>query len=110
MNSILNSVKKQLGITEDYTVFDVDVLIHINSALSVLTQLGIGPPEGFSIDDASATWELFVGDDPRLNMVKTYVGLKVRKLFDPPTSPAVSQAIGESIAELEWRLNVASND
>lgn len=107
MDSILISIKKLLGIAEEYTHFDADIIMHINSAFSVLTQLGVGPASGFSIEDDSAYWDDYIGDDHRLEMVKTYVFMKVRVIFDPPTSTTVMQALNSRISELEWRLNVA---
>jgi hypothetical protein len=104
--SILTSTKKNLGIPEDYTVFDLDVITHINSAFSTLTQLGVGPPEGFMIEDASAVWTDFIVDDFQYNSVKTYIYLRVRQLFDPPTTSYLISAFKEQIKELEWRLNV----
>lgn len=104
--SILNSVKKILGIASDYDAFDTDIIIHINSVFSTLNQLGLGPDEGFMIEDDSAVWGDFLLDDMRLNSVKTYVYLKVRILFDPPTSGFVLTALQEQSKELEWRLNV----
>jgi hypothetical protein len=103
--SILTSTKKILGLAETYTAFDTDVLIYINGVLSTLTQLGVGPLEGFMIEDATPTWETYLGDDPRLNAVKTYVYLRVRLLFDPPQSSFLLQALDEQIKEHEWRLN-----
>jgi hypothetical protein len=108
--SILTSTKKILGIAEDYTAFDTDIMIHINSVFSVLNQLGIGPVEGFMIEDAAATWDAFIGDDPRLNSVKTYVYLRVRVLFDPPATSFHINALQDEIKELEWRLNVKRED
>lgn len=105
-DSILNSVKKILGIAPDYDAFDTDVIIHINSVFSTLTQLGLGPNEGFMIEDASAVWEDFLLGDMRLNAIKTYVYLRVRILFDPPTTGFVLAALQEQIKELEWRMNV----
>ena len=106
-DSILTSVKKLLGLDSSYDAFDADILIHINSVFSVLTQLGVGPRTGFSIVDDSAVWSDFIQDnDPRLNMVKSYMYAKVRSLFDPPTSSTVAQALSESIKEFEFRLNV----
>ena len=105
-DSILNSVKKILGIASDYDAFDTDIIIHINSVFSTLNQLGLGPDEGFMIEDDSASWEDFLLDDMRLNAVKTYVYLRVRVLFDPPTTGFTLTAIQEQIKELEWRLNV----
>ncbi len=106
MNSILTSVKKTLGITEEYEHFDTDLIMHINSVLSILTQIGVGPSEGFFIKDKSATWEEFISADPQLSMVKSYMYLKVRLLFDPPLSSAVADALNRQIGELEWRLSI----
>lgn len=106
MDSILTSIKKLLGITEDYEHFDQDVIMHINSALSALTQLGVGPEAGFFIEDSSAIWSDFVGNTSKLEFIKTYIYLKVRLVFDPPTSSAVIEAINRQISELEWRINV----
>lgn len=104
MDSILNSIKKLLGIPEEYTHFDQDIIIHINSVLGTLTQLGIGPVEGFSIEDESAKWTDFVPENPKLSSIKSYIYLKVRMIFDPPQSSAVSDAINKQTAEFEWRL------
>ena len=106
MDSILTSIKKLLGITEEYEHFDPDIIMHINSAFMILNQLGVGPEEGFSIKDKSSTWSGFLSDS-NLEAVKTYVYLKVKLLFDPPLSSAVTESINKSINELEWRLNVA---
>lgn len=105
-NSILNSVKKVLNLAEDFTVFDQDVMMHINSVFSTLNQLGAGPEDGFMIEDADATWDAFLGSDPRLNTIKTYVYLRVRLLFDPPTLGYLIDALKEQIKEQEWRINV----
>lgn len=105
-DSILTSTKKILGIDADYTAFDVDIIMHINTVFSVLNQLGIGPENGFVIEDATATWDTFLGADPLLNSVKTYVYLRVRLLFDPPTTSFLLAAMKEQYQELEWRLNV----
>jgi hypothetical protein len=104
--SILTSTKKILGIAEDYTVFDLDIITHINTAFSTLTQLGVGPEEGFMIEDASTEWDDFIVDDLQYNAVKSYVFLKVRQLFDPPTTSYLIAAFEKQIQELEWRLNV----
>ncbi len=104
-DSILTSTKKVLGIEAAYTAFDVDITMHINSIFSVLTQLGVGPVNGFMISDAVATWDQFLGVDRNLNSVKTYMFLRVRVLFDPPTTPFLINAMQEQIKELEWRLN-----
>ena len=105
--SILTSIKKMLGITEEYTHFDQDIIIHINTVLMILHQLGVGPEEGFAITDSYETWSDFLVDNKNIEAVKTYVYLKVKLLFDPPLSSAVTESINKSINELEWRLNVA---
>lgn len=104
--SILISTKKILGISEDYTVFDLDIITHINSAFSTLTQLGVGPAAGFMIQDDQELWTDFIVDDLQYNSVKSYVFLKVRQLFDPPTTSYLISAVERQITELEWRLNV----
>lgn len=105
--SILTSTKKILGIAADYTAFDLDVITHINSAFSTLTQLGVGPAAGFVIEDNTLKWADFVdADDHQYSSVKTYVYLKVRMLFDPPSTSYVIDALNKQIQELEWRLNV----
>lgn len=107
MESILQSVKKQLGITDDYTHFDSDIVMHINSVFMILNQLGLGPPAGFSITGPDETWKSFFGEIPETTAVKTYVGLKVRLMFDPPTASSSMEAMNRLISELEWRLNAA---
>lgn len=107
MESILTSIKKLLGIAEEYTHFDSDITMHINSVLMILNQMGVGPEEGFFIEDASATWEEFISDITKIQAVKSYVHLKVKLLFDPPLSSAVMEATNRLISELEFRLNVA---
>lgn len=107
MESILTSVKKLLGITEEYEHFDGDIILHINSVFSILQQLGVGDPNGFMIFDKTSKWtDFLVSEDPRLNMVKTYMFLKVKQMFDPAQSGIVTGAYEKQIAELEWRLNV----
>jgi hypothetical protein len=107
MESILTSVKKLLGIDKDYTHFDNDLIMHINSVFMVLTQLGVGPSEGFAISDANTMWSDFIGeDDKNFQAIKTYVYMKVRLMFDPPLSSAVLDSMSRTICELEWRLNV----
>lgn len=110
MNSILTSIKKMLGVDEEYDCFDTDIILHINSVLMILTQLGVGPSEGFIITDKTATWEDFLKDTKKLESVKSYVYLKVKLLFDPPLSSAVMDATNSLIRELEWRLNVAGEE
>jgi len=105
-DSILRSTKKILGIDADYTAFDLDIMTHINSVFSTLSQIGIGPINGFMIEDDDDTWDAFLGADANLNAVKTYVYLRVRLLFDPPTTSYMITSMKEQIQELEWRLNV----
>ena len=106
MESILTSIKKIIGITEEYEHFDPEIIMHINSVFMILTQLGVGPSEGFSINDSSTTWDQFIPNGQNLEAVKSYIGLKVKLLFDPPSSSAVMEAMNRSISEFEWRLNV----
>ena len=106
IESILTSIKKLLGITEEYTDFDPDIIMHINSVFMVLSQLGVGPAEGFRIEDDSAIWSDYITDDDNLDAVKSYIHLKVKMLFDPPLNSAVMEAMKQQINELEWRLNV----
>lgn len=108
MESILTSIKKLLNITEDCIDFDSDIVMHINSVFSVLTQLGVGPSEGFSIEDDTTTWDDYISDDLTLSMVKTYIYQKVRLVFDPPSNSAVLASTERIIQELEFRLNVAA--
>jgi len=109
-DSILNSIKKLLGLSSDYIEFDTDIIIHINSVFSILQQLGVGPENGFSISDSATTWANYINSDNQINDVKTYMYLKVRLLFDPPTNSSILNAQQELIKELEWRLNVAVDD
>ena len=104
MDSILTSVKKLLGLTEEYTAFDIDLIIHINSVLMILRQMGVGPDEPFAISDATATWSEFCGEKADIEAVKSYVAMKVRLLFDPPQSSSTMEATKNLISELEWRL------
>lgn len=107
MESILTSIKKLLGISEDYTQFDADIIMHINTVSLNLTQLGVGPETGFRITDKFDMWEDFIDDTVQLEAVKSYMYLKVKLLFDPPLSSAVIESTNRMISELEWRLNVA---
>lgn len=107
--SILDYVKKLLGIQKDYTHFDPDVIYGINAAFAVLTQLGVGPEEGFMINDDTTVWNEFVSDTFRLSLIKPYIYLKTRLLFDPPSSSTLIDSINKTIAEYEWRLHVVSD-
>lgn len=104
MDSILTSVKKLLGLTEEYTAFDADLIMHINSVLMILRQMGVGPKEGFNISDATATWSEFCQNRADIEAVKSYTALKVKMLFDPPQSSSTMEATRNLISELEWRL------
>lgn len=106
MNSILTSVKKAMGIAPEYTHFDPDIIMHINSVFLTLEQLGVGPAEGFAIEDEKDKWSDFIGNNKLLNAVKSWTYLKVRLLFDPPQSSAAVESINRMIAEFEWRINV----
>lgn len=107
MESILTSIKKLLGITEEYTHFDADIIMHINSVFMILNQLGVGPAEGFYIEDKTSTWDEYLSDPAQLQAVKSYMHLKVKMLFDPPSSGTVMNSMTQMINEFEWRLNVA---
>lgn len=104
-SSILTSTKKVLGIADDYTVYDLDIINFINAAFSILNQLGVGPVEGFMIEDASTEWEEFNIPMNQLNLVRTYVFLKARILFDPPSTSFLIEASTKQIEEYEWRLS-----
>ena len=105
-NSILNTIKKALGIAEDYTEFDLDIIMHINSVFLTLNQLGVGPASGFRIENEKDEWDDYVDDDDYLDAIKTYIYLKVKTVFDPPLNSTVMDAMKQSINELEWRLNI----
>lgn len=106
LDSILISIKKLLGITEEYTYFDQDIIMHINSVFMTLTQLGVGPAEGFFIKDDSTTWNEFIEDPKTFQAIKSYMFLRVKLLFDSQTMPsAVITSYNEMIKEYEFRLN-----
>lgn len=106
VESILTSTKKVLGIAEAYTAFDTDIITHINSTFSILAQLGVGPLEGFMIEDATEEWADFDVSQVWLNLIRSYVFLKVRQLFDPPGTSFLLDAMQKQIQEFEWRLSV----
>lgn len=110
MDSILTSIKKLLGISEEYTSFDQDIIMHINSVFSILTQqFGVGPSSGFSIEDDSVTWSDFIEDRTKFELIKTYIYMKVRLVFDPPTNSVVMESIKNTISELEWRITAIAD-
>lgn len=108
-NSILNSIKNNAGVNSDDSVFDGEIILHTNSAFMKLRQLGVGPETPFSIEDDGPEWTDFTEDESILPMVKSYVTLYVRLLFDPPTSSALETAMKEQLSEYEWRLNVEAD-
>lgn len=103
--SILDSIKKLLGPGEDYDHFDQDIIMHINSVFSILYQLGVGA-KAFTITGSNETWSDYLDDWTNLNDIKTYIYLRVKMLFDPPSSGTVMEALKENLRELEWRINV----
>lgn len=109
MDSILTSIKKLLGIEEDYEQFDFDIITHINSVFAILTQLGVGPSEGFSITDKYTTWDDYISNDAIIHPVKTYMGLKVKQMFDPPDRSTIADASNKVINELEWRILIQAD-
>lgn len=106
LDSILISTKKFLGITNEYDVFDAQIVMAINTALDSLFQLGVGE-KAIGITDASTTWDEVIGDRTDLNMVKTYVQLKVKMIFDPPTASSAVDAANKLLGEYEFRINMA---
>lgn len=110
MDSILLSVKKMIGVPKDYDVFDMDIIMHINTVFDALNQMGVGPEEGFSISDDSTEWSEFMTYGKNSEMVKSYMYLKVRMLFDPPSNSNLSNVIGEQIKEYEWRLLIFADE
>lgn len=106
MESILTSIKKLLGLDEDYTQFDTDIILYINSVFMSLNQIGVGPAAGFTISDKSTTWSTYLGEDANLEGVKSYVHLKVKLLFDPPASNFVLESMERLAKEFEWRIMV----
>lgn len=109
-DSILDSVKEALGVPVDQPAFDSELILHINSVFSTLTQLGVGPVEGFVINDKTATWDDFIPNNLKMNDVKTFVFLRVKLIFDPPSTSFVIAAIQEQIKETAWRLNVTREE
>lgn len=107
--SILDSTKAKLGIVYDYTIFDAQIIDYINSTFLDLNQLGVGSEDGFSIEDNLSTWDEFVSNTLLMNAVKSYVYLKVRLLFDPPSNSGVVDAINKQIDKLEWRLRLSAD-
>lgn len=109
-NSILKSVQLARGVGLNNSPFDESLLTSINTALNELTQLGIGPKEGFVITSEDETWQDFMGNDPRIHMAKTFVNHRVWLMFDPPQSSTMIDAIEKTIREIEWRLTIAVHE
>lgn len=109
MDSILKSIKHNIGPTGEYTHFDPNIIMEINTAFMFLNQLGVGPKEGFKITGESETWDEFIPeDDLRFEGVKTYVEIKTKLIFDPPTNATVLASMERTLDQLEWRLNMAA--
>lgn len=106
MESILTTIKKLLGLGDDYAAFDTDVIANINTALMSLTQLGVGPTDGYFISGESETWSDFIGGSKSIEAVKTYIYLSVKLVFDPPTSNYVLESMDRQIYELAWRIRL----
>lgn len=106
-DSILMTIRKLVCGNPYADHFDTDLLVHINTCFSILNQLGVGPENGFVVTDETQSWSSYIADNYILNMVKTYVTLKVKKIFDPPLTSSVLEAMDKEISQLEWRLNVA---
>lgn len=106
-DSILMTIRKLVCGNPYADHFDTDLLVHINACFSILNQLGVGPENGFVVTDETQSWSSYSDNERILNMVKTYVTLKVKKIFDPPLTSSVLEAMDKEIKELEWRLNVA---
>lgn len=109
-DSILTTTKKLLNVAPENTAFDMEIEIYINSAFAVLQQVGATPPDGFAIDGTTTKWSDFLKDRKNLNMVKSYIGLRVRLIFDPPTNSSALTALQEQAKELEWRLNIQERE
>jgi hypothetical protein len=110
MSSILDDTKAALGLASDYTPFDAEIIMHINSVLANLNQLGIGSDAGMEIVNKNNTWAELIGEENRLNHVKSYMYLKVKMLFDPPNTGYVLTAMEKQIDQAEWRITVAQDD
>lgn len=104
--SILETIAKAIGIGENYDYFNQELIMHINTVLMGLRQIGIGPTTPYVVTDSTATWSDFLGEDKNFEAVKTYMCLRVKMLFDPPTSSSLMDAMNNQISEWEWRLSI----
>lgn len=109
MDSILTSIKKLLGLTDDYEAFDMDIIMHINSVFAILHQLGVGPDKPFVIHNKDAVWNDFIETKDDIEFVKTYMYMKVKLMFDPPMVASAMEAMNNLISEMEFRLNIADD-
>lgn len=105
MDSILESIKKLLGIPKEYEAFDADVIMHINTAFAILNQLGLGPEGGYGIEGYDEVWDDYIVSY-NMSMIKTFIYLKVRLAFDPPSSTALIESMQRTLDELTWRLEL----
>lgn len=105
-DSILDDVKKLLGITSDYTAFDAEIIMYINSVILILSQLGVGKDSLFRITDSSSTWGDYLSEEDDIEAIKTYMGMKVKLMFDPPSGGTAMEALKSVCSEFEWRINV----
>lgn len=110
MESILESMKRMIGISDDDDSFDTDLIIDINSIFTILNQLGAGPPNGFEIIDSREVWTDFMPDISKINLIKSYVYLKLKLMFDPPASSSVMDAMNRQISEFEWRISISCEE
>lgn len=111
MESILTTVKKACNVVEEYDAFDDVLIMYTNSVFFTLTQLGIGPPKGFAIESEDEEWSQFLSEDEEYAAaIPTYVGSKVRLMFDPPSNSTLLNALKQTVDEFEWRLNVAAEN
>lgn len=110
MDSILNTVKKFIGFDPEYTVYDPDIILLINSELSTLYQVGVGPKDkAFRIEDSTATWDDFIENKTNIESVKDFISLRVKMIFDPPQNSFVLDAYKAKAEELLWRLNITDD-
>ena len=104
--SILKTIKQLIGCPDDFEQFDSDLIVHINSAFATLTQLGVGPKEGYRITGVDNVWNEFEDDPQKLSLIKDYVYIKTRLLFDPPTTGSLMDSLKEELKEMKWRLYI----
>ena len=102
--SILKTIKQLIGCPDDFEQFDLDLIVHINLAFATLTHIGVGPKEGYRITGADNAWSEFEDDAQKLSLIKDYVYIKTRLLFDPPISGSLMDSLKEQLKEMEWRL------